>query len=58
MLSVVLDRQVGVHFISVGTMWLSNKNFLVANNLCAALWGALETKKFRVLFGGMGVFFY
>jgi hypothetical protein len=39
-LSEVLDRHVGSDFISLGTMWLSNKKFSVANSFCAAaLWG-------------------
>lgn len=39
-MSEVLDKQVGNDFVSIGTMWLSNKKFLVANCFCAAaLWG-------------------
>ena len=38
--SEVLNRQVGSDFISVGTLWLSNKKFVIANSFCAAaLWG-------------------
>jgi hypothetical protein len=39
-MSEVLNRQVGSDFISVGTLWLSNKKFVIANSVCAtAPWG-------------------
>ena len=39
-LSEILNRQVGTYFVSVGTMWISNRKFIVENIFCAtALWG-------------------
>jgi hypothetical protein len=39
-MSEVLNRQVGSDFISIGTLWLSNKKFVIANSVCAtAPWG-------------------
>jgi hypothetical protein len=35
-MSEVLERDVGSDFISIGTMWLSNEKFLVANSFCAS----------------------
>lgn len=38
--SEILGRNVGLDFLSIGQMWLSNKRFLVENTFCAdALWG-------------------
>lgn len=45
-LSEVLGRQVGADFPSIGTMWLSNKKFLIDNMFRAtAPVEALEAKK-------------
>ena len=39
-LSEIFNRQVGTDFVSVGTMWISNRKFIVENVFCAAaLWG-------------------
>jgi hypothetical protein len=39
-LSEILNGQVGTDFVSVGTMWISNRKFIVENIFCAAaLWG-------------------
>ena len=38
-MSEVRDRDVGSDFVSIGTMWLSNKKFLVAIFFSAALYG-------------------
>ena len=39
-LSEIFNRQVGTYFVSVGTMWISNRKFIVENVFCAAiLWG-------------------
>jgi len=39
-MSEILDRELGIGFVSLGTMWQSNKKFLVGNMFCvAALWG-------------------
>jgi hypothetical protein len=37
----VYDRDIGIDFLSIGQMWISNKRFLVCNSFCgaAALWG-------------------
>ena len=38
--SEVIGKDVGSSFESIGSLWLSNKRFLVANMFCsAALWG-------------------
>ena len=39
-LSEIFNRQVGTNFVSVVTMWISNRKFIVENIFCAAaLWG-------------------
>jgi hypothetical protein len=39
-MSEVLSRNVGMDFLSIGQMWISNNSFLVDNMFCAAaLWG-------------------
>jgi len=47
----VLDRDAGSDFVSIGTMSLSNKKFLVANIFfCCPVW-ALEAEKLSMLSG-------
>ena len=51
--SEVIGKDVGSSFESIGSLWLSNKRFLVANMFCsAALWGLWKLRNnlcFQVL---------
>lgn len=39
-LSEIFDRELGLDFLSVGQLWISNKKFMVCNTFCAAAqWG-------------------
>lgn len=39
-MSEALDKEVGLDFVSLGNMWLTNMMFIVENMFCsAALWG-------------------
>jgi len=56
-LSEVIGKDVGSSFESIGSLWLSNKRFLVANMFYVhALWGLWNLKTvyvFRVFLGRM-----
>lgn len=45
-MSEVCDSSIGVDFLSIGQLWISNNKFLVCNSFsAAALWGVMEAEK-------------
>jgi hypothetical protein len=53
-MSESLGRNVGLDFLSVGQMWISNNRFLVDNMFCAAaMWGLWKLRKNDMCFQGM-----